>query len=80
MVWKFEKFKGSMSIYSLCPKCGFCHDVSKLNPETMEIEIKYQYNYCPMCGVYLYDDRANTGGVDVTWNERHIEVLLTEGK
>ena len=72
MVWQYEKFKGDMAIYAFCPKCNFHHNPSELNHAIMECEIQYQYHYCPMCGEYLYNDKAETDGVDITWNERHI--------
>ena len=75
MVWQYEKFKGDMAIYAFCPKCHFYHNASELNYEIMECEIVYQYYYCPMCGEYLYNDKAARDGVDITWNERRIEDL-----
>lgn len=75
MVWKYEKFLGDGAIYAFCPNCNFHHAPSKLvtrEDGSMESEIQYQYNYCPICGEYLYN---NDESVDVTWNERHIEEL-----
>ena len=40
----------------------------------MKSEITYQYNYCPMCGEYLYDENAENG-IEITWNERDIVEL-----
>lgn len=74
MIWKYEKFKGDGAIYAFCPKCGFHHNPSRLNSETMKSEITYQYNYCPMCGEYLYDENAENG-IEITWNERDIVEL-----
>lgn len=75
MQWIFEKFKGNMAIYSICPKCGFMHNSSTLNHKTMESSISNQYKYCPMCGEYLYDERAD---IEVIWNERSIIDLMEE--
>ena len=73
MVWTYEKFKGDGAIYAFCPKCGFHHNPSRLTPESMICEeIKYQYNYCPICGEYLYDENEY---FDVIWNERDIVEL-----
>lgn len=70
--WKYEKFKGDGAIYAFCPKCNFHYNPSRLNTETMQSELVIQYNYCPICGEYLYDDSES---VSVTWNERNIEEL-----
>lgn len=74
MTWTYEKFRGDAAIYAFCPKCGFHH-----NPSRMEMEdgkfttnILYQYNYCPICGEYLYDKNAVDDGFEVTWDERDI--------
>lgn len=75
MVWKYEKFKHDSAIYAFCPECGFYHCPSKLNVKTMKVEVQYQYNYCPMCGTYLYNDKAEAEGINVTWDERDIEEL-----
>lgn len=75
MIWEYEKFKGDMAIYAFCPKCGFHHNPSEFDLETRESVIRYQYNYCPICGEYLYDDKANENGYEVIWNERDISDL-----
>ena len=75
MVWEYEKFKGDAAIYAFCPKCNFHHCPSEMNTTTWESDILYQYNYCPICGEYLYDDKAETDGVEVIWNERDIVEL-----
>jgi hypothetical protein len=75
MVWKYEKFFGDAAIYAFCPKCKFYHNPSELIADEdgkLTTEIQYQYNYCPICGEYLYDDKSE---VDVAWNERDIEEL-----
>jgi hypothetical protein len=72
MVWKYEKFKGDGAIYAFCPKCGFYHNPSRLNTETMQCEIIYQYNLCPMCGTYLFDENPEA---EVIWDERDIVEL-----
>lgn len=72
MVWKYEKFKGDLAIYAFCPKCGFHHCPSRFDSKTMESDIAYQYNYCPICGEYLYNSNPD---VDVIWNERNITEL-----
>lgn len=66
--WIYEKFKGDMAIYAICPYCGFTHCPSRLNTETMQSEIVYQYKHCPECGKYLYD--SSDDDVDVIWNDR----------
>ena len=53
MKWIFEKFKGDMAVYAICPRCGFYHCASSLNPD-MTTTITNQYKLCPMCGEYLY--------------------------
>ena len=48
MTWRYEKFKGDMAIYAICPRCNFhycCGDFLKN-------QIVAQYTYCPMCGEY----------------------------
>ena len=78
MIWEYEKFKGDLAIYAFCPKCNFHHNPSRLNHDTMECEFRYQYNYCPICGEYLFDDKAEEDGYSVTWNERDIIELYNE--
>ncbi len=75
MVWKYEKFRGDAAIYAFCPKCKFHHNPSKLTTDEdgrLTTKIQYQYNYCPICGEFLHDDKED---VDVIWNERDIEEL-----
>lgn len=75
MVWKYERFRGDAAIYAFCPKCNFHHNPSSLVRDedgNFTTDIKYQYNYCPICGEYLYDDKEI---VDVVWKERDIEEL-----
>lgn len=74
MKWHFEKFKGDMSVYAFCPKCGFSHNPSTLNRD-MTTTITKQYRYCPMCGEYLYVEGEE---IDVIWNQRHILELYKE--
>ena len=38
-------------------------------------EIQYQYNYCPVCGEYLFN---NEEVVDVDWDERDVTELYTQ--
>lgn len=71
MVWVYEKFKGDMAIYAFCPKCNFYHNPSRFNHESMECDIMYQYNYCPICGEHLHDENFESG-VEVAWDERDI--------
>ena len=77
MVWEYEKFKGDGAIYAFCPKCNFHHNPSRLNHKTMACDIRYQYNYCPICGEYLNDENFEDG-VEVIWNERDIIELYKE--
>ena len=68
MSWKYEKFKGDMAIYAICPICNFhycCGDFLKK-------QIVTQYTYCPMCGEYLYE---NTEEVNVIYNKNELDVL-----
>lgn len=81
MVWEYEKFIGNMAIYALCPKCGYYHNPSSLSRDKdggWIQEILYQYNYCPMCGEYLYDEDGEENGFEVTWNERNFYDFLSE--
>lgn len=77
MTWEYERFRGDAAIYAFCPKCKFKHNPSQLDYETFETYIAYQYNYCPMCGEYLYDKKAEADGFEVIWNERDIMDLYT---
>ena len=38
----------------------------------------WQYDFCPICGEYLFDDKAEEDGFSVTWNERDIMELYSE--
>ena len=78
MTWTYEKFKGNGAIYAFCPKCGFYHNPSRFlsnDKGLYEVQVTYQYNYCPMCGEYLYDDIEHATCV---WNERDMEELYSE--
>lgn len=75
MTWKYEKFRGDAAIYAFCPECGFYHNPSQLVQNEngkWTTEVQYQYNFCPMCGEYLY---SSENDIDVIWNERSIEEL-----
>lgn len=75
MIWLYEKFRGDAAIYAFCPKCGFHHSPSRMVTDEngkWTSEIQYQYNYCPICGKYLYDKNAVDDGFEVTWDERDI--------
>ena len=75
MVWKYEKFRGDAAIYAFCPKCNFRHcpsDLVKDENVNWDTKIRYQYNYCPICGEFLYNDSDNA---EVVWNERDVAEL-----
>ena len=74
MKWIFEKFKGDMAIYAICPQCGFYHNPSTLHSD-MTTTITNRYKLCPTCGEYLYVE-GNT--VDVIWNQRYITEFFGE--
>lgn len=74
--WMYERFIHDSAIYAFCPTCNFYYDASRFDAQTMKSEIAIQYNYCPMCGEYLYDDSET---VDVIWKERDISELLKQG-
>ncbi len=74
MEWIYEKFKGDLCIYAFCPICKFRYNPSKVN-KNLEAEIVFQYNYCPMCGEYLF---SSNNKVDVIWNERDVTELYKE--
>jgi hypothetical protein len=78
MKWHFEKFKGDMAIYAICPKCGFYYNSSTLQRD-MTTTITNVYNFCPICGEQLSIKEED---VDVTWNQRDIADWLKgmEGK
>lgn len=68
MTWKYEKFKGDMAIYAICPVCNFhyyCGDFIKQQITTL-------YTYCPMCGEYLYE---NDSEANVAYNQNELEAL-----
>lgn len=69
--WIFEKFKGDMAIYAICPKCGYRYSCSS-ESDFASIEIDRQFKYCPMCGKYLFDERSE---IEVIWNKRDIVAL-----
>lgn len=69
--WIYEKFKRDMAIYAICPECGFHHSPSKYNTKTNQNIITYQYNYCPICGIYLFNKNLKEE-IEVIWNKRDI--------
>ena len=74
MIWKYERFRGDAAIYAFCPKCEFHHNPSRSvrdENDNWTQEVLYQYNYCPMCGEYLYDENAENG-IEIIWGERDI--------
>lgn len=72
MTWQYEKFKDDGAIYAICPQCNFRHNPSRFDAATMQSRVVYQYLYCPMCGAYLYDAKAETDGIEVKWNEHSL--------
>ena len=73
----YEKFKGD-SIYAFCPKCGFYHNPSRFLPNNKgiyEVQVTYQYNYCPRYGEYLCDDIEHAKCI---LKERDIEELYSK--
>lgn len=78
MVWKYEKFRGDGAVYAFCPKCNFHHNPSKYFPEERDTRVIYQYNYCPICGEYLYDADVETNGYKTIWEVRDIAELHKE--
>lgn len=75
MKWKYEKFKGDMAIYAICPKCNFHHSSSVYNPHSGESVVQNPYTFCPLCGEFLFE---NYEEVNVIWNERNIFKLYEE--
>ena len=78
MKWHFEKFQGDMAIYTICPCCGFTHNVSYL-ADGFEIKIDPSriYNFCPNCGEEDTSDHYAEER-DVVWNKRKAEELWKE--
>lgn len=74
MSWKFEKFKGDMAIYAICPYCDFSHNVRSFNLD-QGIKVTNQYNFCPICGHYLY---VKDDYIDVIWEQRTISESYKE--
>ena len=75
MVWKYESFKSDSAIYAFCPRCNFYHDPSRLVTDEegkFDIEVVYQYHFCPNCGEYLFDDSEMC---EVIWKNRHVDEL-----
>ena len=75
MKWKYEKFKGDMAVYAICPKCNFHHSSSVYNPHSGESVVQNPYTFCPLCGEFLFE---NYEEVNVIWNERNIFKLYEE--
>lgn len=69
MQWIYEKFRGNMAIYAICPVCNYATDKSKFDQQTGHFTITNPFTFCPMCGEFLFsiDDDC-----DVIWNERNI--------
>ena len=71
--WKYEKFKGDMAIYAICPICNFHHHVGQVEFGSGDLVIDIQYLFCPACGEFLYNDEDS----DCTYNERSVEDLYS---
>ena len=69
MDWIYEKFKGDMALYAICPRCNFTYDCG----DTLhgDVKIKEQYVFCPLCGEFLYESEE----YGVVYNERYISDL-----
>ena len=67
MNWIYEKIKGDMGIYAICPKCSFVHGCGQVDFKTGKIVIDDQYAFCPLCGTFLYSENDNP---DITYNVR----------
>ena len=72
MNWVYEKFKGDMAIYSICPKCNFVHQCGEVDFKTGEYKVNDQYVFCPLCGTFLYDENESP---DVSYNTRDMSEL-----
>ena len=70
--WIFEKFKGDMAIYAICPICNFHYCAG----DFIKKQITTLYTYCPMCGEYLYEDGSEA---NVTYNKNELEALYEKG-
>lgn len=68
MTWKYEKFKGDMAIYAICPTCNFHYCCG----DTIKNQITNLSTYCPMCGEYLYE---NCSEANVAYNQNELEAL-----
>ena len=73
--WKYEKFKGDMAIYAICPICNFNHHVGQVEFGSGDLVIDIQYLFCPACGEFLYNDEDS----DCIYNERSVEDLYEMG-
>lgn len=69
--WQYEKFKGDMAIYAICPICNFIHHVGEKDFKTGELKVSEQYTFCPMCGTFLYSE----GEASCTYNEKDVVEL-----
>lgn len=74
MIWEYKKFKGDGAIYAFCPNCDFHHSPSVFDPKSYEVTIAYEYNYCPMCGEHLCDNKRTW--LDVKCEGCYIEEYL----
>ena len=76
MKWYFEKFKGDMTIYAICPECGFEHAVSYIDFDmSIKIDPDKIYNYCPICGTKDETNHSEASRHDVVWNQRSSSIL-----
>lgn len=77
LIWKYEKFKGDMGVYAICPVCNFAHGVGEKNFSTGELEIRIseEYIFCPMCGTFLYDTRDKVYACVCVMNVRDTDDL-----
>ena len=79
MSWEFEKFKGDLSIYCICPQCKFKHNVSLVDDKlNITIDPDKVYNYCPICGEKHRGEGKYPEDVYIAWNSRSVEDLYDD--
>ena len=78
MKWHFEKFKGNMAVFAICPNCRFYKNISYMTANAeVRIDPSNIYHYCPNCGEKNESD-YNSENIDVVWNRRNFEELCGE--
>lgn len=60
--WAIVKYRGDSAYYSVCYKCGYIYpcynsNINDPNKPLTEYSEEKEFNYCPVCGELMLEDK-----------------------